>query len=344
MKKVLFYSLLSALLFLFASCNEEQEQNLSPQEQSKTYRVHLEVQKPTLDGETRANGNKWEDGDWLIVAFANKELELYGETSGTMGQLTYQGASGEWLLSFFSQGASSQDFDYLLDESFCNVFYVQGDGIVYSGEEYLDIDERTAFFADYDGSYKKVGQEVYVKAHLQPWVWKLAFKGDKGRSVTLLREDLSDQEDVYPLYFIAQLRFIIRRPWIYYYGPGSEDINLTVNENGFTDYIHGVYNDPKFDNFYTEYRRVAIMVDGTKYYRNLETAKLPVGHSGYFNLPTATNLHGWSCEINGGDVDFGLDGYDPDKDLDDTPNDDSGSQSDSYDINLEGYRPDKNLD
>ncbi len=331
----------ASIAILAASCGQDDAVIDSQADDNlQTYILYLDADAPSFEavreGETRASGNSWEDGDVIYIAFSNG-----GNTK--VSNATYKSSLGAFQFSSASLNAVS--------DASCSVYYFRGGSFSVSGNT-VTMDKYTAIFTDTNAKYTCSSNVITMSAAFKPYTWRLCFKGTTGTQVKLKSSS--------NILYNTMMNLIIGS---FSTNTGSETLN--VRSDGYTPYVYGFFSGLS--------NTIKIEVGGVIYSRTLASSKLSVGESGYFIVPTSSDLHGWtksstsdedvSLDINkedygsdknldnssGGGVDntglndINKEDYGSDKDLDNA----SGGGVDntgSNDINKEGYGEDKNLD
>lgn len=301
---------------------------------TSVYTLHLDSTAPSFGTQTRAKNGGWKDGDVIYLLFAN------GGSNSIESRAVYNAASQDWALYHFDTRLNQA-------EGSCKVHHFRG-GVVESDNNNFSISEHTASYADVAASYTIIEDDIYVTAHLLPQTWRLAFKGESGKTLTV---SASSNIEYYSTY----------SPLSGLQGKKTKDYHLIIQPNGYTDFLYGSLS--------TSPSTLQIILDNKIYCRLIDNSLLSLGQTGYFKLPTEDNSYGWdygglsSTEIclegfstdrnlddttgspteQTGSQDISLEGNSEDKDLDGTtggPTETTGSQN----ISIEGYGPDKNLD
>lgn len=323
------YCLLLILAIFCMACSN----NDGPQSTS-SYMLHLDSSAPTYNTQTRAKSDEWQNGDVIFFLF------LDGDTKTIESRATYNASSRDWTMEHI-------DNKFSHNEGVCKVHHFRGGTLQYEANT-VSINEHTASFADISASYLVIDNDIYVSARLQPQTWRIAFKGERGKELTV---SASSNIEHYSSY----------TPTNGLQSKTASDYHLTILSDGYTDYIYGSLSASP--------STLRIIFDNKIYCRLIDNSLLSVGQSGYFKLPTQDNAYGWDY---GGlnSTEISLDGFSTDRDLDSTtgsPTEQTGSQkisidgnsddknldnttgdptesTGSQDITIEGYGPDKNLD
>ena len=327
------------MAFLAVSCSQDDAtlDTFFENQALNTYTLYLDANAPSFEtvreGETRASGNSWEDGDVIYIAFSNG-----GNTK--VSNATYNSSLGAFQFSSASLNTVS--------DAACWVYYFRGGSFSVSNNT-VTMDKYTAIFTDTIAKYTCSSNVITMSAAFKPYTWRLCFKGTAGTEVKLKSESNIQYNSSLNL---SKGVFTTE----------TESKILDVQSDGYTPYVYGLFSSTS--------NSVKIVVGGVHYVRTISSSKLKVGESGYFTIPTSSNLYGWTetgevdeSEINrepygddknldnttGGGVDntgsndINKDDYGEDKDLDNTTGggvDNTGTN----DINKEGYGEDKNLD
>lgn len=266
-KQLFGLSLFAVLSILMAACSQEDEsrtdENSEDTGKEFVYNMHFDGDAPGYsDSKTRAT-TSWTSGS--VVYLWLKKGSTY-----ILGTATY--TSGKWVLKANSSiPATSSSTE-------CKAVYVSNAKSVTSSA--INLSPKSIYYYAV-GSYTSSSTDIYVKATLQPKVWRLRFKGTYGKKITLP----ASNNDIM---FYSKINLTST----FSESTNSEDVSLTVNTNGYTDYIYGVFNYPYGSN------KLYVKNDseGNEYYmERFSGTKLAVGRSGYLIIPTSSNYntYGW---------------------------------------------------
>ena len=273
------YSLfaLGAIVCFLTACSQEEAFLDNSIEELQIYTLYLDADVPNFDtvreSETRASGNSWENGDVIYIAFSNG--------GGTVvGNATFKSSLGAFQFS-------STSLSSIADAS-CRVYYFRGGSFSVSNNM-VTMDKFTAIFADTSAKYTCSNNTIVMRAAFKPYTWRLCFKGPLGTQVKLKSES--------NIFYNTSLNLTSGS-----FTTNADSETLQVKSDGYTSYIYGLFT--------VSSNRIEIEVGGVSYSRRLEYSNLSVGESGYFSIPTTSNLYGWkgtSGTINGHEyVDLGL--------------------------------------
>lgn len=296
------YCLLLILAILCIACS-----NSDGPQSASSYTLHLDSSVPTFNTQTRAKSGEWQNGDVIFLLFCD------GDTKTIESRATYNASSHDWTVEQI-------DAKFAHNEGVCKVHHFRGGALQYDANS-VSINEHTASFADLAASYLVIDNDIYVTARLQPQTWRIAFKGERGKELTVSANSNIEHYSSYS-------------PSTGLQGKTASDYHLTILSDGYTDYIYGSLS--------TSPSTLRIIIDNKIYCRLIDNSLLSVGQSGYFKLPTEDNAYGWDYGGLNSTV-ISLEGFSTDRDLDDTtggPTEQTGSQE----ISIEGNSDDKNLD
>ena len=165
---------LFALVFWITSCN--QDNALFEDENLQTYTLYLDAGVPSFEaireGETRASGNSWANGDVIYVSYSNG-----GDTK--VSSATYRSSLGAFQFSSTSLSTISN--------ASCSVYYFRGGSFSVSGNT-VTMDKYTAIFTDTNAKYTCSNNVITMSAAFKPYTWRLCFKGTAGTEVKLKTE------------------------------------------------------------------------------------------------------------------------------------------------------------
>lgn len=266
------------IAFLTASCSPDEallETNNDNQEQ-QTYTLYLDADVPSFEsgheGETRASGSSWEDGDEIYISFPNE-----GDT--IVSKATYKGELGAFQFASVSLKTAS--------DANCSVYYFRG-GKIESEFFTIHINQYTAIFSDQNAKYSCSNYSISLNASFKPYTSRICIKGENG---TQLRFYLTSFESIET--------FNLKTGE---YNSKSLNSDLQIQADGYTPYVYGLFSNSNWTVF--------IDVGDNHFFRLLDSTNLTIGESGYFIIPSDSDLHGWrrtTGTINGHEyVDLGL--------------------------------------
>lgn len=249
----------------FASCGDEvneileaQDKQIESQDSIFTYDMYLESEITSYDGTTRATtASDWENGDVVYIYF-------FGDD--TYGQAEYISSSKKWRVTCDKALAETSNIK-------CDVWFSKGVNPVDNGS-YITYDYATEIFVTYYGKYSYSNNAIYINATLEPYHWRLRFKGNPGTQIHI--------SGPYKIFQINKFSSSFS------YSPYAGDVYLTVNSNGYTDYYVGLTDSKVF--------RITLdnNTTGISYYRDFNSNTLSTGESGCYTIPTSSNLYGWT--------------------------------------------------
>lgn len=250
-----------AIACSLAACSQDEAVLDNNIEGLQTYTLYIDADVPNFDsvreGETRASGNSWADGDVIYVSYSNG-----GNTK--VSNATYKSSLGAFQFSSTSLNAVS--------DASCSVYYFRGGTFSVSGNT-VTMDKYTAIFSDTSAKYSCSSNVITLSAAFKPYTWRLCFKGTAGTQVKLK----SASNIVYNTSLnLSSGSFTTQK----------DSINLLVQSDGYTPYVYGL--------FASTTNTVQVKVGGTYYSRSVTKSKLAVGESGYFTVPTTGNHANWT--------------------------------------------------
>lgn len=260
------------------------------------YPVQFDCAVPGFDedGVTRALTHDWPEKSSIMVRFLT-------DSKNYIGYLTYEDKS--WRLlgtnDFLALDVSGTcELVYLTDNNGDNFYVnmetqcldvyhngtlVKNTSIPWNFSEMTITEEFTIYFGE--GTYVHSTKPMFtVKATLKPLMWRLRFAGDNGTSITL---PATDNDIMYCNTF----------KWSATDGASvtrdKKDVTLTV-ANGYTPYVYGFFTS-------TSTNKITINKGNETYSREFNASNLPLGKSGYFTIPTASNYstYGWKRDTGG---------------------------------------------
>ena len=270
---------LCVIASLLASCADDAVFNSSGEDQElQTYTLYLDSDVPSFEtgheGETRASGNSWEDGDVIYVSFSNE-----GDT--IVSKATYKGDLGAFQFASVSLKTAS--------DANCSVYYFRG-GKIESEFFTIHINQYTAIFCDQNAKYTCSNYSISLNASFKPYTTRICVKGEKDIQLRLgfLSPSFGYIED-----------FNLKTGE---YNSKSLYSDLQIQADGYTPYVYGLFSNTNCPVF--------IDVGDKRFFRTLDSTELTIGESGYFIIPSDSDLHGWrrtTGTIDGHEyVDLGL--------------------------------------
>jgi hypothetical protein len=219
-----------------------------------TYDMVFDCDISSYDGTTRATTAS----DWEDgdVVFL-----VFRGNNDANGKAEYISSSKKWRVSCNKALVDAMN-------NSCDVYFGKGVNPKESSSAKYYNYMREMFFTP-SGKYTYTNNSIYINATLNPLGWRLRFKGAAG----------------------TQIR--ISGTYIYYgFGWGSSsndgDIELTVRSDGYTDYFIGYMSSSDTSINLINY------TTGEAYTRYFDSNTLKSGESGYFTLPSSSNLRGWT--------------------------------------------------
>lgn len=269
MKKLSFslVGFIAALSTMFVACSQNEDvmgtENMTP-DGEVVYNLHLECSAPGYDEDLKTRGaTSWEKGSVVYLIFNN----------GITGTATYDGS--EWTLKASSSlGTTSA-------ATKCAAAYVENPES--STSSTVKMSAGSILYRG-DGTYTSNSTDIYVNVTLTPATWRLRFKGKSGTKITL--PAASNDIRYYTALTISTLNTTVT----------TADVTLTVNSNGYTNYIYGELSNKSGNN-------TVFLVnesEGSEYYReNISGSTLAAGRSGYLTIPTESTYAslGWETVI-----------------------------------------------
>lgn len=262
---------LGTIAILLASCVPDDavfDKNVKDLE-PKTYFLNLDADAPRFEtgseGETRASGSGWEDGDVIYISFSNGGSTIISTATYKSRQSAFEFASAP--LNTISDAP-------------CSVYYFRGGTVSKEGDT-INLDKYTAIFCDKDAMYSCLNNIITLNATFKPYTWRLCFMGEKNKQVKLMS---FSNIQYYTSLDLSTGNFTTE----------SDSEILQVQSDGYTPYIYGIFSNSS--------SIVQIAVGDISYSRTLASTKLSLGESGFFDIPSSSYLYGWiqdSGTING---------------------------------------------
>ena len=304
-KNILNIALTFVVGLLFVACSQSDDVSTSPSAvkmQNGFYvydNIDFVCQAPGYDaGTTRAVTYNWQYGQTMFARFKSGSTYYQGfiyrkengwsmiatsdfmdmATSGTCELYYFQEANGD----YYYLNTNTGNFDIYNNGSF-----VKNTDIVWNSKS-ISLSEGTAVYTS-TANYSTTATSFSLETVLEPLMWRMRFSGSNGTSITLPGSG-NDIE-----YCSA---FNWSTSSSAYFSTATKDVSLSVS-GGYTPYIYGLFAS-------TGSNKITVKNGNDAYTRNLNASSLPVGTSGYFDIPTASNYSskGWTKKENGnGNID-----------------------------------------
>lgn len=249
---------------LLVACSQDdfKDDEYSSEDKEYVYTMHFDDNVPCYsEDNTRATTN-WTSGSSIYLWFKKGSSYIFGTA-------TYN--SGKWVLradSKLSVTSSSTE---------CKAVYVSNPKSTTSSA--IELSSSSILYYAL-GSYTCSSTDIYLTAKLTPKPWRLRFKGTAGKKITLPASE-------------NNVKYYSKIPLTSSFSTetSQEDISLTVNADGYTDYIYGLFAySSGSNNLYIRNES-----EGNNYKKTISGSKLREGESGYLTIPTSTNYstYGW---------------------------------------------------
>lgn len=272
MKRIFILTIIIAATLL--SCSKEEMPQLGHDQESGTYKLVLNVSYAQYGGNTKAE-YQWSDGATLYIKFPD---------AASTTTATYSATTKDWSL-VTPQGKLKRD-----KETSCYISYFEktpnGDIIELSEDDIIYYDGEAKYLLQYDSL--AVSDALIITANLSPKTGRIRFKGESGTKIKLYGTSH------YTKFNTTECN---------YYGK-DEELELTVNSDGYTPYIHSYFPNSA--------KRLEITdKDDNIFVFKCSDEHLAAGASGYFDIPTKSAPGSWSVhtptrtfKIDGTDIEF----------------------------------------
>ncbi len=248
--KSYFSAIISALFFcIFNSCQSDLD--FVDESDCEVCNLIFDVPCPGFVDEvgTRAKGSNWEEGDQIFIRFSST---VYG---------TGEYSKGDW------------DFKpntklHTITGAQCSIYYFKGKNVTSIGEK-VTFDANTCVYGTKTALYSYNNGDLVVSATLTPMVSRIRFKGEIGSKIKVSSNFLQ-----YNSYSFNSDEL----------SSGPCNMTLSVNTNGYTDYLYVTAEDD-----------IQLSLD-TKRYNFTKTFKKSLfvnGLSGMIQIPSESIYDGW---------------------------------------------------
>lgn len=261
--------LLTMLAIVF-SCSTDIDDPISVSENKEnicTMRLNGSVVPFDYSGESRATTSySWNNGDKLYIIFTTAS----GET--TNGTATYNSTTREWDVTYTSALVRDKSTS-------CKVYFFEG---LSSNSEIITITSENPVFGDENATYLfSTGGDLTITASIKPLISRIRFKGDVGTELTIT--GITN----YNAYSLSSGLQPLKQ---------NSAISTTIQSNGYTPYIYGVFESPTAPGISIAYNNQRFTADC----KGLSI--LQIGKSGWMNVPTTTSHNGWIANTSGGTI------------------------------------------
>ena len=245
-----------------ASCSDEvndvldaQDEQTTSQDSVFTYDMIFDSEITPYDGTTRASmASDWEDGDVVYLRFG-------GVNNNHRGQAEYISSTQKWHVTCNWA---------LLDatNAKCEVWFSKGVNPTETSN-YIGYDYVTEAYGTSSGLYTFSNNSIYINATMEPHGRRLRFKGTVGTEIQTNYEHWWQMDKGFDGYMAR-----------------TTSIILTVGSNGYTNYF---IISPSGTSI-----RIRNNSTGESFTRYFDENTLKNRESGYFTIPTSSDLHGWT--------------------------------------------------
>lgn len=185
--------------------------------------------------------------------------KLYlASSNGVKGVATY--SSKGWTLDYSGN---------VSDVEFCELYYFEN--AEYHTDAKVGLSANSSVFYDSNAKLRNVDDEIILEGHLAPKNARFRFKANDGTEASITGFTYFSE-------FSVSTQGLTESNCV-------EEVKL-VSKNGYTPYTYVSFNGNK--------QELTINANDCVFSRELTEKELSSGHSGYFVVPTKTNLNGWS--------------------------------------------------
>lgn len=221
------------------------------------YTMHLDCDVPSFEGisDTRSSAS-WEDGSTVYIYF-----------NGVYGTAVYKKSTNEWTVT------TGKSLSVVTTAKQCNSIYTEN----------LESETSTTIYTTaLSPFYYGTGTYTYTSStgidatiKMVPDTWRLRFKGAVGSMITVSSSDVS----VYTSFQKSNFAKV---------ETGILNVTLTVDNDGYTPYIHGIFLGTT-----TDFALTVSTTEGT-FTRTVDGSSLnSAGASAYMNIPTEASHNNW---------------------------------------------------
>lgn len=306
-RNILSIGMALAMTLVFTACSQEEnltasQETVKAQNGYYVYKIDFNCEAPAFEQQdgTRAVSYSWQNGETLFARFksgsnyyagfivceGNDGWSLVSKTS-----FLETAASGTCELYFYRMNEDYYLCPNLDTEKFDlyrNGVYVESTGVALDAST-IGVTFMTSFYYTTSGTFKKTGGTSGnwgVTATLSPGLWRMRFKGTDNTTVTLPASDNDIQ-------YCSVFNWTFSTPSVSpTFSMSAQDVNLTVS-GGYTPYVYGLFSSNGSN-------KITVQNGNVTYTRNISASSLPIGTSGYFDIPTESNYsnYGWTKTID----------------------------------------------
>lgn len=185
--------------------------------------------------------------------------KLYlASSTGVKGVATY-GSKG-WILDYSGNVSNAES---------CDLYYFEN--AEYHTDAKVGLNANSCVYFDSNAKLRNVDDEIILEGHLAPKNARFRFKANDGTEASITGFTYFSE-------FSVSTQGLTESNCV-------EEVKL-VSKNGYTPYTYVLFNGNK--------QELTINANDCVFSRELTEKELSSGHSGYFVVPTKTNLNGWS--------------------------------------------------
>lgn len=185
--------------------------------------------------------------------------KLYlASSTGVKGVATY-GSKG-WILDYSGNVSNAES---------CDLYYFEN--AEYHTDAKVGLNANSCVYFDSNAKLRNVDDEIILEGHLAPKNARFRFKANDGTEASITGFTYFSE-------FSVSTQGLTESNCV-------EEVKL-VSKNGYTPYTYVSFNGNK--------QELTINANDCVFSRELTEKELSSGHSGYFVVPTKTNLNGWS--------------------------------------------------
>lgn len=214
--------------------------------------------------------NGWDNGALLFVRFKTNS----NGSSYIDGTATYDKSQNYWTIATYGT------LPVISGESDCEFYYFVGaEGVTSTA---VNMTEGTSCFYTTTATYTHSSEtEISATALLKPLTWRMRFKGTPGETV-ILPTKTDDGEIESNIAFYNNFNRVSGK-----FSSVQEDKTLTVGSNGYTPYVYGYFTR-------TTNNTIILKTQSDTYHRIASKYLVASSNgSGFYVIPTASNLNGW---------------------------------------------------
>lgn len=214
--------------------------------------VVFNVNRETYGDVTRADKSTWEEGDRIHLRFGDGSVI-------THGQAVYQ--DGAWRVKYYGPLTSGTSLP---------VAGVYINNPADESKPEISLNAHSVIYSDESGSYNFDGTTLTINLTIKPKTGRMRFQGEPGTEITVT----------------GLTTYSSYKSTVNQYVTISTPITLSVESDGYTQYVYGSFTNTTTPNLIIE-------TGNSWYMKSFPSSIFTKGDSGYITIPTLEDCKGW---------------------------------------------------